>query len=118
MVIYGVGLLSFCFLCGQWIGLLFGKILGINANVGGVGFSMIILMLLTNWLKKKGIFPLHTEQGISFWGLMYIPIIIAMSAIQNVFDAFSNGLLAILSGIIPTLLLFFCIPILIKILSK
>lgn len=38
MVIYGVGLLAFCFLVGQFIGESLGRILGIEANVGGVGF--------------------------------------------------------------------------------
>jgi malonate transporter MadL subunit len=118
MVIYGVGLLAACFLIGQFLGATLGNILGIDANVGGVGFSMILLMLSTRWFQEKGILPMHTEQGILFWSFMYIPIIIAMSATQNVFAAFSQGVLALLAGVVPTILLFFCIPILLKILSK
>ncbi len=118
MVIYGVGLLAFCFLVGQFIGESLGRFLGIEANVGGVGFSMILLMISTQLFQKKGILPAQTEQGILFWSLMYIPIIIAMSATQNVFAAFSQGILALMAGILPTILLFLCIPMLLKFLSK
>lgn len=118
MVIYGVGLLALCFLAGQFAGESLGVLLGIEANVGGVGFSMILLMLSTDWLQKRGFLPVHTEQGILFWSLMYIPIIIAMSATQNVFAAFSQGFMALLAGIIPTIFLFLCIPLLIKLLLK
>jgi malonate transporter MadL subunit len=118
MVIYGVGLLAFCFLVGQFIGESLGRFLGIEANVGGVGFSMILLMICTDGLKKRGLLPVPTEQGILFWSTMYIPIIIAMSATQNVFAAFSQGFMALLVGILPTLLLFLCIPVIIRLLSK
>ena len=79
---------------------------------------MILLMISTQWFQKKGILPAQTEQGILFWSLMYIPIIIAMSATQNVFAAFSQGILALLIGIIPTIFLFACIPMLLKMLAK
>ncbi|MFN6018919.1 MAG: malonate transporter subunit MadL, partial [Bacteroidota bacterium] len=108
MVIYGIGLLAFCFLVGQFIGESLGRLLGIEANVGGVGFSMILLMICTDGLQKRGLLPVPTEQGILFWSTMYIPIIIAMSATQNVFAALSQGFLALLVGILPTLLLFLC----------
>jgi hypothetical protein len=41
-----------------------------------------------------------------------------MSATQNVFAAFSQGILALMAGILPTILLFLCIPMLLKLLSK
>ena len=45
MKIYGVSLLAACFLIGKFLGNFLGKIMNINADVGGVGFSMIILIL-------------------------------------------------------------------------
>ena len=37
MKIYGVALLSFCFLVGKFLGTLLGKIIDVNGDVGGVG---------------------------------------------------------------------------------
>ena len=59
MVIYGVALLSACFLAGNFLGDILGALLHVKANVGGVGFAMLFLILLSNkgidagWLDKK-----------------------------------------------------------------
>jgi malonate transporter MadL subunit len=105
MIIYGVALLAFCYL---------GKILGVNANVGGVGFAMILLVLIGDWLKRKGHLDFTSESGVQFWSQMYIPIVVAMSATQNVKVAVSSGLLAVLAGIIPVILCFVLIPFISK----
>lgn len=90
MIIYGVALLAFCFLTGNYIGDILGALLGVKANVGGVGFAMLLLIILTNkgidagWLDKKG------QEGIAFWSAMYIPIVVAMSSIQDVVAALSG----------------------------
>jgi malonate transporter MadL subunit len=114
MLIYGVTLLAFCYVIGQILGEFLGKILGVNANVGGVGFAMLLLMLLHDWFKKKGYLDAVADAGINFWNLMYIPIIVAMAATQNVKLAVSSGLIAILAGIIPVIVCFLAIPILNK----
>ena len=46
MVIYGVALLAGCMLAGTFIGELIGVLIGIDANVGGVGISMLLLILV------------------------------------------------------------------------
>lgn len=46
MIIYGVALLAFCFLTGNYIGDILGALLGVKANVGGVGFAMLLLLFL------------------------------------------------------------------------
>jgi len=102
MVIYGVALLSGCYLAGQIFGILLGNLLNINTNVGGVGFAMIFLILISDWSKKKGFLPKASEQGVAFWAAMYIPIVVAMSSIQNVVSALSGGIVAILAGILAT----------------
>lgn len=55
MKIYGVALLAGCFLTGKLIGNILGEVIGINGDIGGVGFAMLLLMLLTTWMRKKGL---------------------------------------------------------------
>ena len=114
MTIYGVAILAACYVTGQLFGEGLGKILGIDANVGGVGFAMLLLILLTNWMQKRQMLPIETERGVGFWSNMYIPVIVAMSATQNVRVAMSGGMLAVLTGIIPTAVAFAMIPLLSK----
>ena len=53
MVIYGVALLSFCMLLGIILGELLGRLFGIDANIGGIGIAMLLLIFLSNYLSKK-----------------------------------------------------------------
>ena len=53
MVIYGVALLAFCFISGLFLGELLGRLIGIEANLGGVGIAMLLLIGLSAYLKKK-----------------------------------------------------------------
>jgi malonate transporter MadL subunit len=113
-MIKGLALLSFSFLLGMWIGEQLGGWLGIEANVGGVGFAMILLILLKEYFNSKGWWKAELEFGIEFWNKLYIPIVIAMAASLNVKSALSSGLLAILAGTIPVLLAFYTFKILVK----
>ncbi|WP_261778164.1 MULTISPECIES: malonate transporter subunit MadL [unclassified Rhodococcus (in: high G+C Gram-positive bacteria)] len=99
MVLYGVAALALCMLSGSVIGELLGLALGVDANVGGVGFAMIMLIFATDWLRRRGKFPKATEQGVLFWSAMYIPIVIAMASIQNVATAITGGPMALLAGL-------------------
>lgn len=114
MLIYGLALLSFSYLVGQWLGELLGKLIGINSNVGGVGFAMIILMLLKEFFERKGWWKPEVIAGIDFWNKLYIPVVIAMAASLNVKAAISSGNLAIIAGIIPVILAFAFFPLLMK----
>ncbi len=49
MIIYGVALLSGCLLVGMLAGEVFGVLLGVSANVGGVGIAMLLLVLLPGY---------------------------------------------------------------------
>lgn len=118
MIIYGVAILAFSYIVGQLFGEILGNWLGINANVGGVGFSMILLMLLTDWLRKRDLFSLPTQSGIQFWNQMYIPIIVAMAATQNVKLALTSGIITLLVGVIPVIICFAMIPFLSKFIQK
>jgi malonate transporter MadL subunit len=117
MTIYGVALLAACYVIGQIVGEFLGKMLGIEANVGGVGFAMLLLIFLNDWFSKKSPLTSSTEGGISFWSQMYIPVIVAMSATQNVQKALSSGWVALFAGIVPVLVCGAMIPLLAK-LSK
>lgn len=99
MVVYGVAALAVCMLAGTLVGELLGEAVGVDANVGGVGFAMIMLMLVTHQLREKGKFPEASEQGVLFWSAMYIPIVIAMASAQNVVKAVTGGPMAILAGL-------------------
>ncbi len=111
MAIYGLALLSFCYLAGQWLGEFLGNWLGINSNVGGVGFAMLLLIFSFDFLQKRNFTNAEFEKGISFWSALYIPVIVGMSASQNVKQALSSGVLAILAGIIPVVACYLLIPL-------
>jgi len=100
MVIYGVALLAFCTIAGLYVGDLLGIAIGVQANVGGVGFAMLLAIVGSNWLKRRDGITSPTEQGIAFWNAIYIPVVVAMAAQQNVVAALSSGLVAILAGVL------------------
>ncbi|MDA9687292.1 malonate transporter subunit MadL [bacterium] len=98
MIIYGVALLAFCMLAGVFVGDLIGSFIGVQANVGGIGIAMLLIYLSNLGNKKLQFGPL-TESGIHFWSAMYIPIVVAMAAKQNVIGALSGGWMALLAGV-------------------
>ena len=112
MTIYGVALLSFCMLVGVFVGDLLGEVMGVQANVGGVGIAMLLLLVLTNLGSREAALSPITEKGIGFWSAMYIPIVVAMAARQNVFSALSGGWMAIVAGVAAVTASFAMIPLL------
>lgn len=112
MVIYGVALLSFCMLVGVFVGDLLGEVMGVQANVGGVGIAILLLLVLTNLGSREAALSPITEKGIGFWSAMYIPIVVAMAARQNVFSALSGGWMAIVAGVAAVTASFAMIPLL------
>jgi len=111
MVIYGVALLAFCSLVGMVIGDALGMVLGVKANVGGVGFAMLLLISLTEWMTRRGRFKPLSASGVAFWSGMYLPIVIAMAAQQNVLGAIKGGPLALLAGVSGVALSFAMVPL-------
>lgn len=111
MVIYGVALLAFCMLSGIYLGDLIGIMLGVEANVGGVGIAMLMLLILSNLSHHKFHLSSPTESGINFWSAMYIPIVVAMAAKQNVIAAVSSGWLAVAAGGLAVIASFALIPV-------
>ena len=115
MIIYGVALLAFCALLGLVVGDTLGLLLGVKAKVGGVGFSMILLLVLSDVLTKRGWFKPVSASGVIFWSGMYIPIVVAMAAQQNVVGALKGGPLAFLAGSIGVVFSFALVPVIARI---
>ncbi len=105
-MIYGVALLAACMLTGSFIGNVLGHVIGLGSDVGGVGFAMLLLIFVTNSKKIKKILPAGSMEGMKFWQNMFIPITIAMSASQNVYQALEGGAVALIAGILAVALAF------------
>ena len=110
-MIYGVAVLAACTILGKIIGSLLGAIMGTGADIGGVGFGMLLLLFVTNSKKFSQMKTESFSRAIGFWQKMFIPVVVAMAASQNVYQALSSGAVAVLAGLIPVasafLLLYF-----------
>lgn len=115
MVIYGTALLAFCMLVGLIIGQVLGVLLGVGKNVGGVGIAMLLLILLSDWLRRRNHLSIPTQQGVVFWSSIYIPIVVAMAASQNVLKAATGGWLALIAGTTTVIACLALVPVLSRI---
>lgn len=98
MAISGVALLAICTLLGGVLGDWLGMALGVKANVGGVGIAMFLLIAARLWLSRRGLLSPGLMLGVGFWGALYIPIVIAMAAQQDVVSALRSGPVVIAAG--------------------
>ncbi|MDP3057932.1 MAG: malonate transporter subunit MadL, partial [bacterium] len=105
--ILGLGIVAACMFVGVTVGSVLAKLLGVSGDVGGVGFAMLLLVLMTNFVKLDE----KTKNGINLVSSLYIPIIVAMAAIQNVTSAIKGGPMAFLAGGIATVASLFLVPI-------
>ena len=117
-MIYGVALLAGCMYVGSFFGNFLGLITGLDSDIGGVGFAMLLLLIITNSPKITKLFPDAYKKGINFWKEMYIPVTIAMSASQNVVSALSGGVLALVLGVGIVFVMLLLIPVLNKLTVK
>jgi len=99
MIIYGTALLAVCHLLGIFFGDLLGQALGVKTNVGGVGIAMLLLIVARLYMARNDILPKLTELGVEYWGAMYIPVVVAMAAQQDMVSALRGGPVAVLSAI-------------------
>lgn len=116
-MIFGVALLAGCMLVGSFIGNVLGYLIGLNSDVGGVGFAMLLLLIIVNSEKISSKLPKGSAEGLTFWKEMFIPIIIAMTSAQNVYHAMSSGALAIVAGLVAVAAAFALVPV-ISLLTK
>jgi malonate transporter MadL subunit len=104
MIIYGTAILAACHLLGVYMGDLLGSLIGVKANVGGVGIAMMLLITARVYLHRRGLMPASTEGGVGFWAAMYIPVVVAMAAQQNVVAALKGGPVAVVAALGAVLL--------------
>jgi malonate transporter MadL subunit len=98
MIIYGTALLAVCHMLGIVCGDLLGRALGMKTNVGGVGIAMLLLIVTRLWLHKHGRLCATSENGVYYWGGIYIPVVVAMAMQQNVVAALRGGPIALLAA--------------------
>ena len=115
MVIYGVALLSICLISGLFVGEVLGKIIGVQANVGGVGIAMLLLIFFSDVLRKRSRLREVSQRGVVFWSSIYIPVVVAMAAKQNVFGAIKGGPAALLAGALAVAVCFAFVPLISRI---
>ncbi len=108
-------MLSGCLLAGMLAGEALGVLLGVSANVGGVGIAMLLLVLACSSTRLKSLVDGASGTGIAFWSAMYIPIVVAMAARQNVAAAADGGLLALTAGVAAVVVSFALVPVLSRI---
>ena len=111
MIIYGVALLAACMLAGNIIGELIGMAIGVSSNVGGVGLAMLLLVFVVYRLQKAGCLDTSSRRGVEFWSSLYIPIVVAMAASQNVVGAVTGGPVALVGGLIVVAASFALVPV-------
>ncbi len=99
MIIYGTALLATCHLLGIILGDLLGLAVGVKTNVGGVGIAMLLLICARHYMEPRGLLPKLSEAGVTFWAAMYIPVVVAMAAQQNVVAALRGGHVALLAAL-------------------
>lgn len=104
MTISGVALLAICALGGILLGDLLGMALQVKSNVGGVGLAMLMLIGARIWLDRTGRLSGGVKLGVEFWGSLYIPIVVAMAATQNVIGAVSGGPIVVIAAVITVAL--------------
>ncbi|MGI9276594.1 MAG: malonate transporter subunit MadL [Endozoicomonas sp.] len=110
MAIYGTAILSACLLAGLVIGKGLGMLIGVEANVGGVGLAMLLLVFVCHQLQRTGFMAAPSQQGILFWSAIYIPVIVAMAASQNVLAAVRGSPAAIAAGVLTVGFCFILVP--------
>jgi malonate transporter MadL subunit len=99
MIIYGTALLAVCHLAGIILGDWLGEALGVKTNVGGVGIAMLLLIVTRLYLHQRGWISPISERGVYFWGALYIPVVVAMAAQQNVVAALKGGPVALIAAV-------------------
>lgn len=118
MTIHGTALLSLCLLAGLTAGRLVGAGLGIDADIGGVGIAMLLLIGGSHVLERRGLLAAPLGQGITFWSQMYVPIVVAMAASQNVRGALTGGWMALVAGLAATTMGFLLVGLFVRVTAR
>ncbi len=99
MIIYGTALLALCHLLGIFLGDLLGQALGVRPTSAAWASRCCCSSRRASTCNRKGILPKLTELGVEYWGAMYIPVVVAMAAQQDMVSALRGGPVALLSAL-------------------
>jgi malonate transporter MadL subunit len=99
-ILSGVALLAICTLLGAFLGDLLGAALHVQANVGGVGIAMMLLIAARIWLTRRGLLSAPIKLDVGFWAAFYIPVVVAMAATQNVVAALKGGPIVAIAAVL------------------
>jgi malonate transporter MadL subunit len=102
-MIYGTAVLAACYLIGLVLGEGLGAFLGTNANVGGVGIAMLLLLLARGVLRRQGV-DAPLLGGVVFWAGLYIPVVVATALQLDVHKALSAGLVALIASVVTVVI--------------
>lgn len=72
---------------------------------------MLMLVFLVHRLQQAGCLDMTSRRGVEFWSSLYIPIVVAMAASQNVVGAVTGGPLAIVGGLVVVGVSFALVPV-------
>ena len=61
-------------------------------------------------MQRVGRLKPPSEQGILFWSSIYIPVVVAMAASQNVLKALKGGWAAVIAGALAVVVCFALVP--------
>ena len=87
-------------------------LIGIDANVGGVGISMLLLIAVAAKGQASGRLRPLSQSGITFWSGIYIPVVVARAASQNAVAAVRGGTAAVLAGVLAVVVSCALVPVL------
>lgn len=118
MIIYGLMLMGLCMFMRSdgWRSI--RRFTGDLSQYWWHRFCHAFLVVSSQKLIEKGLLSKPAEQGVGFWSAMYIPIVVAMSANQNVIAALKGGPMAVIAGLGAVFIGFLLIKPLSKIGSK
>src|SRR3954470_12632403 len=83
----------------------------IGGKVGGVGLAMMMLIAARIWLVRQDGLSHGVKLGVEFWATMYIPIVVAMAAQQNVVAAARGGPIVLIAGLGAVSICFACVAL-------
>lgn len=118
MVIFGTALLAACYLAGVALGEGIAVLIGVKANVGGVGIAMLLLIATIHQMQKRGLYVPETAKGVTFWAAMYIPVVVAMASTQNVIVAVRSGPLALIAAVLTFGTCFFFVGVINRVIER